>query len=200
MPPSQPEQPLQSTPTQPQASSAVPVQTAPLPQQVTQQSQPMQPYATGSIPVVKKSLVELIKNPFVLVLLGGSLLTIVGALLKWFSFGTNADLSELAQEIVKDEAASKYTVLIVISLLVIAAALLSLAKRIRFILPFMLLVSVFGLFVVFNQRVESDFSDLFSNSVGWYLSLIGAFAQTVGVGLVIYVIFKIRSEEKSLHA
>lgn len=186
MPPMQPQQPMQ----QPvQQFAPQPMQQPfqqPVPQQF-QQPAPMNGYGPMQAQQMPSGGLALIKSPFVLVLLAGSVLAILGSIMKWISFkSTNATLISLANEKMNE----KYMVVIGISLAIVVSTLLALKLQKRFAPIGLILISVYSLAVVFNQRLGADEARIGSNSIGWYLSLVGVLMQTVGLGLVTMMLFK----------
>lgn len=132
---------------------------------------------------------EKLKNPFVMIALGGSLLLLVGTFMGWFSFSNVEFLSSsFIASLVEQELKDKRTVAIVGAVLSGAGAVLNLKLPARWLNAAALVIGLYVLVMLFNQRptaLESAATGI-RLTPGYWLSLVGALGVSVGhLGLLI---------------
>jgi hypothetical protein len=119
---------------------------------------------------------DIVKKPLFIVLLAAAALTIVGAVMGWFSIG-----SQFVRMMAEDELAKKQSLAIAITLVSLAlSAGAVLAKKQRIALG-AVAVSIYGLIMIVNQKPDADVIEKIALTVnpGYWLSIIGTLVMII---------------------
>jgi hypothetical protein len=119
---------------------------------------------------------DIIKKPLFIVLAAGAALTILGAVMGWFSIG-----SQFVRMMAEDELAKKQSLAIAITLVSLAlSAGAVLAKKQRIALG-AVVVSIYGLIMIVNQKPDADVIEKIALTVnpGYWLSIIGTLVMII---------------------
>ena len=119
---------------------------------------------------------DIIKKPLFIVLVAGAALTILGALMGWFSIG-----SQFVRMMAEDELAKKQSLAIAITLVSLALSVGAvLAKKQRAALG-AVAVSIYGLIMIVNQKPDADVIEKIALTVnpGYWMSIIGTLVMVI---------------------
>ena len=119
---------------------------------------------------------KLVKKPLFIALVAAALLTIVGAVMGWFTIG-----SPFVRLMAEDQLAKKQTLAVaitILSLAITAGAVLSKKQRAVFVA---VVISVYGLIMIINQKPEPEIVQKIALTVnpGYWMGLAGTLVMIV---------------------
>ncbi len=124
---------------------------------------------------------DIVKKPLFIVLLAAAALTIVGAVMGWFSIG-----SQFVRMMAEDELAKKQSLAIGITLVSLGLCVVAAATKKQRVAFAAVVASVYGLVMIVNQKPDPDVIEKIALTVnpGYWMSIVGTLAMIVA-GVII---------------
>ncbi len=124
---------------------------------------------------------EIVKKPLFVVLLAAAALTILGAMLGWFSIG-----SQFVRMMAEDELAKKQSLAIGITIVSFALCTVAAATKKQRVAFAAVVASVYALVMIVNQKPDPDVIEKIALSVnpGYWMSIVGTLVMIVA-GVII---------------
>ncbi len=124
---------------------------------------------------------EIVKKPLFVVLLAAAALTILGAMLGWFSIG-----SQFVRMMAEDELAKKQSLAIGITIVSLALCTVAAATKKQRVAFAAVVASVYALVMIVNQKPDPDVIEKIALSVnpGYWMSIVGTLVMIVA-GVII---------------